>query len=169
MASCFASFYDWLSASAADCPLSYMGITVYGQIDVGGGYSSHAAPFNRTYNNAVGELIQKMGQGPAWQLVPNGLSQSNIGIKGREEFMPGWALVFDVNAGFDPYTLQTRQRTKINWSRTTPCRFQLQEENADSSRAGQWDNTTAFAMSASQHQHVPERLPLRPSIPALLE
>ena len=35
-ASCFASFYDYMSASARDCPLSYMGITIYGQIDVEG-------------------------------------------------------------------------------------------------------------------------------------
>jgi hypothetical protein len=34
-ASCFASFYDYMSASARDCPLSYLGITVYGQVDVG--------------------------------------------------------------------------------------------------------------------------------------
>jgi predicted porin len=143
MASCFASFYDWLSASAADCPLSYMGITVYGQLDGGVGYSSHAAPFNRTYNNAVGELIQKMSRDPQGQLVPNGLSQSNIGIKGREEFMPGWALVFDVNAGFNPYTLQLANGPKsLVENNNVPLQFQ--EENADSSRAGQWDNTRGY-------------------------
>ena len=35
--SCFASFYDYMRASAQDCPLTYMGVTVYGQIDVGAG------------------------------------------------------------------------------------------------------------------------------------
>jgi predicted porin len=142
-ASCFASFYDWLSASAADCPLSYMGIAVYGQIDVGVGYSSHAAAFNRTYNNAVGELIQKMSRGPQFQLVPNGLSQSNIGVKGREEFAPGWALIFDVNTGFDPYTLQLANGPK-SLVENNNLPLQLQEENSDSSRAGQWDNTRGY-------------------------
>src|SRR5580698_276397 len=91
--SCFASFYDWLSASAQDCPLTYMGITVYGQIDVGVGYSSHAGDFNRYYNNGVGELIAKYSRGSQFQLVPNGLSQTNIGIRGNEPLAPGWSLV----------------------------------------------------------------------------
>jgi hypothetical protein len=34
---CYATFWSWLDSTAADCPLSLYGITVYGQIDVGGG------------------------------------------------------------------------------------------------------------------------------------
>ena len=142
-ASCFASFYDWLSASAADCPLSYSGITVYGQIDMGVGYSSHGADFNRYYNNGVAEVIAKFSQGPKYQIVPNGLSQSNIGVKGFEEFAPGWALVFDVNTSFDPYSLQISNGPK-SLVQNNNLPLQLQEENADSSRAGQWDNTRGY-------------------------
>ena len=29
-----------------DCPLTYYGITVYGAIDIGGGYETHGTPFN---------------------------------------------------------------------------------------------------------------------------
>jgi hypothetical protein len=86
--SCFASLYDYMSASAADCPLSYMGITVYGQVDVGAGWSSHASRFSQTYNNGVLSVVSKTSQGPRFQWVPNGLSQSNVGIKGKEEFAP---------------------------------------------------------------------------------
>jgi predicted porin len=142
-ASCFASFYDWFSASATDCPLSYAGITVYGQIDGGFGYSSHAAEFNRYYNNGVAAVIAKMSRGPQVQLVPNGLSQSNIGIKGREEFAPGWAFVFDANAGFDPYTL-TLSNGPRSLVQNNALPIQLQEFNSDSSRAGQWDNTRGY-------------------------
>jgi hypothetical protein len=39
-------------------------------------------------------------------LAPNALTQSNIEIKGNEPFAPGVALVFDLQAGFDPYSLQ---------------------------------------------------------------
>jgi predicted porin len=141
--SCFASFYDWLSASAANCPLTYMGVTVYGQIDVGGGYSSHGADFNRFYNNGVAELISKFSQGQKYQIVPNGLSQSNIGIRGNEEFAPGWSLVFDWNISFDPYSLQISDGPRsLVENNNVPLPFQT--ENADSSRAGQWDNTRAF-------------------------
>ena len=143
MASCFASFNSWLSASAADCPLSYRGITVYGQIDVGVGYSSHAALFNGAYSQGVGELIGKANNKPLWQLVPNGLSQSNVGVKGREEFTPGWAFIFDVDTAFDPYSLQlangpaslvdNNEKTILN-----------QTASSNSSRAGQWDNTRGY-------------------------
>ena len=60
----------------------------------------------RSIAPGVNSVISKTSQGPAFQWVPNGMSQSNIGIKGREEFAPGWAFVFDANLGFDPYSLQ---------------------------------------------------------------
>jgi predicted porin len=143
MASCFASFYDWFSASAQDCPLTYMGVTVYGQIDVGAGYSSHGADFNRYYNNGVAELISKFSQGAKYQLVPNGLSQTNIGIRGKEEITPGWSLVFDVNTSFDPYSLQISNGPRsLVENNNVPIQFQ--NTNADSSRAGQWDNTRGY-------------------------
>jgi predicted porin len=141
--SCFDSFYDYMNASAQDCPLSWRGITLYGQIDVGAGYSSHGVNLNPSWNNGVQELIAKFSQGPRFQLVPNGLSQSNVGIRGSEEFTPGWSLVFDANAGFDPYTLQLAsgaQSLVDNNNKT----IGNQNANQDSSRAGQWDNTRGY-------------------------
>jgi predicted porin len=141
--SCFASLYDYMSASAKDCPLSYMGITVYGQIDVGGGWAEHASKFSPSYNNGVFSVISKTNQGSAFQIVPNGLSQSNIGIKGKEEFFPGWSFVFDVNTGFDPYSLQLSNGPRsLVENNNTPLIGQ--NTNSDSSRAGQWDNTRAY-------------------------
>jgi predicted porin len=142
--SCFASFYDYMSASAKDCPLTYMGITVYGQIDMGGGWAEHASKFSPSYNNGVFSVISKTNQGSAFQIVPNGLSQSNVGIKGKEEFFPGWSFVFDVNTGFDPYSLQLSNGPRsLVENNFTP--LINQNTNSDSSRAGQWDNTRAYA------------------------
>jgi predicted porin len=141
--SCFASLWDYMSASAADCPLTYMGITLYGQIDVGAGWAEHASKFSPYYNNGTNSIIAKTNQGAAWQWVPNGLSQSNIGLKGKEEFAPGWALVFDVNTGFDPYSLQLANgpRSLVDNNARTLIN---QNTNSDSSRAGQWDNTRGY-------------------------
>ena len=88
------------------CPLTWNGITVYGTIDAGVTWQSHGTPFNGTA--AVGEeyLISKNSNRALWGLAPNALTQSNIGIKGNEPFAPGWAFVFDLQAGFDPYSLQ---------------------------------------------------------------
>jgi hypothetical protein len=82
-------------------------------------------------------------QGAKYQLVPNGLSQSNIGVRGNEEFTPGWSLVFDVNPSFDPYSLQISNGPRsLVENNNVPIQFQ--NENADSSRAGQWDNTRGY-------------------------
>jgi opacity protein-like surface antigen len=78
---CYASFWTWLDSTAADCPLSAFGVTVYGTIDVGGGYNSSASRFNRDFPQGVQEMIAKTSNGGRWQAVPNGLSQSNVGIK----------------------------------------------------------------------------------------
>src|ERR1700677_661758 len=103
---CYASFSSWLDSSAADCPLSAYGITFYGTIDVGGGYESHGAPFNGDAKTGVSELISKANNGSRWQEAPNGLTQSNFGIRMRERiFTSDWFLVGDINAGFDPLSL----------------------------------------------------------------
>ena len=140
---CFESFFNWLDSTPEACPLSWHGITVYGSVDMGAGYSSHGVNFNPTYNNGVTELVGKLSGNPKWQFVPNGLSQSNIGIKAREVFAPGWAFVGDVNTGFDPYSLQLSdgpQSLVANNNKT----IGNQNTNSDSSRAGQWDNTRGF-------------------------
>jgi predicted porin len=141
--SCFASFYDYISASAQDCPLTYMGITVYGQIDVGAGYNSHASGLNGAWPQGVQEAISKTSLGPKFQLVPGALSESNVGVKGKEEFAPGWSFVFDVNTGFDPYSLQLANGPK-SLVENNDRPVTLQSSNGDSSRAGQWDNTRGY-------------------------
>ena len=145
---CYASFASWLDSTAADCPLTYMGITVYGQIDVGGGYETHASAFNKDYNNGVAELISKSSGGGKWQWVPNGLSQSNVGIKMKEQVAPNWFIVGDVNLGFDPYSFRLAngpQSLVDNVGHNTPTLGNpVQTANSDSSRAGQWDNARGY-------------------------
>ena len=89
-----------------DCPLTYYGITVYGTIDLGGGWESHGTPFNKSIITGVSELVRKTSRPTSmWLLTPGGLTQSNIGIKGKEAITPGLDFVFDLNFGFDPYSM----------------------------------------------------------------
>jgi len=74
------SFEDFV---VTKCPLTWNGITVYGTIDGGVTWRSHGAPFNGTSAVGVDYLIQKYSNRPRWDLAPNGLTQSNIGIKGK--------------------------------------------------------------------------------------
>jgi predicted porin len=143
---CYASFWTWLDSTVADCPLSAYGITVYGTIDVGGGYETHASKFNKDYSNGVNELINKASNKGAWQAVPNGLSQSNLGVKIKEQVAPNWFVIGDVNFGFDPYSLQFANgpQSLVDNNFYTSHQQDLVSANGDSSRAGGIDNTRAY-------------------------
>jgi predicted porin len=126
-----------------NCPLTWNGITLYGTIDGGVTWRSHGAPFNGTSAPGVDYLIQKYSRGPRWNLAPNGLSQSNIGIKGKEPFAAGWAFIFDLQAGFDPYSLQLANGPhSVALNAGVP--LTSQNSNADSSRAGQFYNSVGY-------------------------
>src|SRR5262249_40760053 len=97
------SFWDFLVTS---CPLSWYGITIYGTVDAGATWQSHGTPYNGSLPAGAEYLIQKNSNRALWNPANNAVNQSNIGIKGKEEFAPGWAFVFDLQANFNPYSLQ---------------------------------------------------------------
>ncbi|MDR3419837.1 MAG: porin, partial [Xanthobacteraceae bacterium] len=140
---CYATFYSWLDSTAADCPLSAYGVTVYGTLDMGGGYETAASKFNKDFNNGVNELISKASNSGRWQAVPNGLSQSNVGVKIKEQIVPNWFIVGDVNFGFDPYSFQFANGPASLVDNNGLSSI-FQSANADSSRAGSIDNTRAY-------------------------
>ena len=112
---CFSSLWNYLSASPAECPLSYAGITVYATIDVGLGYSSNGAPWSPTYANGVYSFVGKQSHGVKWLFTPNGINQSVVGINMREAipWIPNWYLVGALETGFRPVLRRTGQRSAL--------------------------------------------------------
>src|SRR5271163_1511949 len=86
------SLWDFVATA---CPLTWYGITVYGTIDVGGGWQSHGAPFSPISSVGSSYLISKENRASLWGLAPNALSQSTIGIKANEPLGGGWSFLFD--------------------------------------------------------------------------
>jgi len=125
------------------CPLTWDGITVYGTIDAGVSWRSHGAPFNGTSAVGVDYLIQKYSRGPRFDLGPNGLTNSNIGIKGDKPFAPGWAFIFDLQAGFDPYSLHFSNGPH-SVAQNAGVPLTNQDSASDSSRAGQFYNSVGY-------------------------
>ena len=126
-----------------DCVLSWYGISVYGAVDVGGGYQTHGAPFNGYYPQGASYSIQKMNRQAMWGLAPGGLSASNIGIRGAEPIGGDWKFIFQLEAGFDPYSLQlSNGGSSLFENRGVP--LNQQSVNADSSRGGQIYNSVGF-------------------------
>ena len=90
------------------------------------------------------ELISKNSNGRRYVLVPNGLGQSYIGVKGNEPIAGDWTFLFNAQNGFNPYTLERANGPKsLVQNNTTP--LDAQTANGDSSRAGQLFNTVAYA------------------------
>jgi predicted porin len=87
--------------ATTDCTLTYHGITVYGAYDIGVGYVSHGLPENG-YNYEGESLVNRNGYQHRFLVAPNNLSQTGLGIRGREEFLPGWAVVFNASTGINP-------------------------------------------------------------------
>lgn len=141
--SCFDSVASYFGASPADCPLTWNGITLYGAIDTGVGYQTHGVPFNAYYPNGIEELISKNSNHWRYTLLPNGLGQSHVGIKGDEPISRDWSFIFNLQTGFDPYSLQLANGPKsLVQNNLNP--LDVQSANGDSSRAGQIFNTVAY-------------------------
>ncbi len=139
LASC-GSIQDFFTTA---CPLSYSGVTFYGTIDIGGGYQTHTAPFNSASLYGVQDLVQKSSNRPGWVLTPNGLSQSNVGVRVNEDLGRGWSFVGLLETGFDPYSMQLANGPQSLAENTgTPLAFQ--SNSGSSSRAGQIFNSQAY-------------------------
>jgi predicted porin len=87
--------------ATTDCTLTWHGITLYGAYDIGVGYVSHGLPVNGS--NYEGEsLVNRNGYQHRFLVAPNNLQQTGLGVRGREEFMPGWSVVFNASTGINP-------------------------------------------------------------------
>ena len=139
---CFSSLWTYLNSSLNDCPLTYAGITLYGNLDGGYGYETHGVPGNPSAEK-VNYPIQKNSNNTHWLWSPNALSTSVIGVKMEEKIGYGWSLIGVVEAGFNPYSgmlingPRARADNNVN-------KLPHQTSNFDSSRAGQWDNSQGF-------------------------
>ena len=112
---------------------------------MGGGWESHGAPFNKDIITGVTELVQKQSRPTSmWLPTPDGLSQSNIGIKGRETITPGLDFVFDLNFGFNSYAFTAANGPQSLFD-NNGIALAKQSSNADSSRAGQFYNAVGYA------------------------
>jgi predicted porin len=88
-----------------DCSLTWHGITVSGAYDIGAGWVSHGLPENAS-NYEGASLVNRNGYQHRFLIAPNNLQQTGFGIRGREEFAEGWAVVFNASTGINPQSGQ---------------------------------------------------------------
>jgi predicted porin len=81
--------------------LTWHGITLYGAYDIGVGWVSHGLPENG-YNYEGASLVNRNGYQHRFLVAPNNLQQTGLGVRGKEEFQPGWSVVFNASSGINP-------------------------------------------------------------------
>ncbi|HMK86666.1 MAG TPA: porin [Steroidobacteraceae bacterium] len=125
------------SAATTDESLTWHGITLYGIIDAGIQYDTHAAPINDYFFGGTADLVQKNSNGPIFGVTPNNLSQSRIGLQGKEPlgFMD-WSGVFKLETFFNPQSGQISDALK-SVTQNNGRSLADQSTNVDSSIAGQ--------------------------------
>ena len=116
--------------------LTYLGITLYGTVDLGVTYQTHGTPLNSQYGPGLEYLVSKNSYRSQVSVAPNALSYSNIGLKGEEPLFAGLSAVFNIQTQFVP--------TSGNLTNSVGAEVQnngialnRQSSNGDSSRAGQ--------------------------------
>src|SRR5579863_3085815 len=135
--------------ATTDCALTWHGITVYGAYDVGVGWVSHGLPENG-YNYEGASLVNRNGFQHRFLVAPNNLQQTGVGIRGKEEFRPGWSVVFNASTGINP-----QSGLLANASATQTANNGLPRSGysytIDGARAGQPFNDEYYAGISSAH------------------
>jgi predicted porin len=135
--------------ATTDCALTWHGITLYGAYDVGFGYVSHGLPGNG-YNYEGESLVNRNGYEHRFLVAPNNLQQTGLGIRGKEEFLPGWSVVFNASTGINP-----QSGLLANASATDTINNGLPRSSysiaIDGARAGQPFNDEFYGGISSKH------------------
>ena len=133
--------------ATTDCALTWHGITVYGAYDIGVGWVSHGLPENG-YNYEGESLVNRNGYQHRFVVAPNNLQQTGLGIRGREEFLHDWFVVFNASTGINPQSglLANASETDITNNGLPRASYSIA---IDGARAGQPFNDEFYAGIAS--------------------
>ena len=134
---------------ATDCPLTFYGITLFGTYDIGGTWVSHGLSENG-YNYEGESLVNKNGRRSRFLVAQNNLSQTGVGIKGKEEILPGWSIVFTGTTGINPQSGDLANMAKTNIINNGRLRANYSYAG-DGARAGQPFNDEYFGGISSAH------------------
>jgi predicted porin len=125
------------AAAAPSSSLSWHGITLYGIVDIGLQYDTHAAPFSDYFMASSADIVQKNSKRAIWGATSNNLSQSRVGLQGTEPLNFGdWSGVFKLETFFNPTSGQLSDALK-SLAQNNGKALDQQSTNIDSSVGGQ--------------------------------
>jgi predicted porin len=125
-------------ALSPDDSLTYKGITLYGIVDLGLQYQTHGAPINDYFPGGSADIVQKNSNHSITGVTPNNLSQSRIGLNGKEDLFDDWSAVFKLEIFFNPQSGDISDALKsLAQNNGRSVASGTQTTNLDSSVAGQ--------------------------------
>ena len=86
----------------ADQSLTWHGITLYGIVDIGLQYENHGAPISDYFPAGANDVVQKNSLRSVFGATPSNMSQSRIGLSGKEPLIGDWSAVFRAETYFNP-------------------------------------------------------------------
>jgi predicted porin len=89
-------------AADSDTSLTLHGITIYGIVDIGLQYETHGATLSDYFSNGGNSLLQKNSYKSVLGATPSNMSQSRVGVRGKEPLLDDWSGVFQVETYFNP-------------------------------------------------------------------
>ena len=102
------------------------------------------------YNYEGESLVNRNGFQHRFLIAPNNLQQTGLGIRGKEEFLHGWSVVFNASTGINP-----QSGLLANASATQTINNGLPRasysEAIDGARAGQSFNDEIYGGVSSEH------------------
>jgi predicted porin len=94
--------------------------------------------------------VNRNGYQHRFLVAPNNLSQTGLGIRGKEEFLPGWSVVFNASTGINPQSglLANASKTDIINNGLPRSSYSIA---IDGARAGQPFNDEYYGGISSTH------------------
>ncbi len=125
------------SPMPVDDSLTWHGITLYGIVDMDFQYETHGAPFSNYFISGGSDIVQKNSNNAVSGFTSNGMSQSRVGLQGKEPLHFGdWSGVFKLETYFNPASGQITDALK-SVTQNNGRALDAQSTNIDSSIAGQ--------------------------------
>ena len=102
------------------------------------------------YNYEGESLVNRNGYEHRFLVAPNNLQQTGLGIRGKEEFLHGWSVVFNASTGINPQSglLANASETDIINNGLPRASYSIA---IDGARAGQPFNDEYYAGVSSEH------------------
>jgi predicted porin len=144
LAGCAAIAASSSALAADDGSLTWNGITLYGVVDIGVAYESHGAPVSQSYGQGLLYIVSRASNKSITAVAPNGLSQSRLGLRGKEKLNETFDFVFNLEGGFNPQSGKLTDGP-ASLVHNNGVALANQTSGSDSSRAGQLFNGQAYA------------------------